>query len=430
MKDIADITACVIDTDEGLFFPVAERLARDYKQVYYQRPGGQSFRTVANVLRAEGNPAVSRIDDFWPIKKQIDLFVFPDCADPGLQQELVSQGFPVWGSRNGCELELVRGKILDVLETVGLPSPKTKIVRGLTNLRKYLDKASLPQFVKISYWRGDCETFQATDKYQVSNKCDLLAMKWGPLKEKVTFYVQPPIDTPVEAGIDSYFVNGQWPDKVVLGYERKSLGYFATVKDREDVAPELWNVNEALTPVLAGYGYTNFFSSEVRDGKLLDPTCRVPSPAGEEQLEIYGNLPEIMYRGALGELVQPQIDYEFCGEAIIAHTGDRDAWKSVSVPKSVSQWVKLYAAAYDDGAYHFPPAQDPECIGCIVGVGDSPDAVVEHLKEIQEAMKDQPVNINVSALAELLPVIEQGEKEGIPFSDDPLPEPAAVLDTD
>lgn len=432
-KDIADIGFCVYD--RGTFFPVAERLARQAKKVFYCRPQGESFTTFAQYALGDGHENIQFTADFWKHKNEIDVFIFPDSndSDEGLQAELEGQGFGVWASKGASSLEQMRGQWLRKCEELGLPMPKTETIKGLTNLRLYLaEHEGEKLFVKISRFRGDMETWETKTPSQVRNKLDYLSLKFGPFQDGITFYVQEAIETDIEGGSDTYNIHGNYPDEVILGYERKGESYFATVKKRSEMAPEIWSPSEAIVPFLRDSRYANFVSSEIRvaDRKSywLDPCYRCPSPAGEEQLEMYANFPEIVARGAFGELVQPEWAANFCGEAVIEYCGDRDGWKSLVVPEEVRQWVKLYACGYCDGAYHFPPAQDPEAIGCAVGLGDTPEEVLDRLKEIRDALKDCPVSLRIEPIADLFKEIEEAEAEGIPFSKEPMPEPAAVLE--
>lgn len=431
MKDISDVVFCVVD--RGIFFPVAERLARDSAKVFYHNPDSEAFPTCAKAILGAGHKDVELIEDLWKHKSEIDCFVFPDCRDAGLQLELESQGKPVWGSKDSVSLETMRGKWIKACEELGLPLPVVHTIKGLTALQVFFDEHPSEVFyVKISRFRGDMETFKAEDPSAIQNKIDVLAMKFGAAKEHITFYVQEPVETDIEGGADSYFVNGQWPSKVILGYEKKGESYFATWKNRSEMPTEIWKPSEAITELLASFNYCNFVSTEVRvkgdQSFLLDPCLRCPSPAGEEQLELYGNFSDIIYRGAMGEMVEPEMTAKFCGEAVIAYCGDRDGWKSVAVPEEVKRWVKLYACLHQDGTYHFPPAQDPEAIGCVVGLGDTPEEVLDRLKEVREALKSSPVDIKIEPIAALLEEIEEAKDEGIPFSDHPLPEPSEALE--
>jgi hypothetical protein len=429
-KDISDVTFLVYD--HGLFWPVAERLARDAKKVFYHIPDGDAMPTFAKAMRGDGHSSVEMVQDVWIHKDEVDTWVFPDCSDAGLQLELESQGRSVWGSKGASELETNRGLWIRTCEQIGLPMPKTHVIKGITNMRVFFDEHRGETFhVKISRWRGDTETFKAVEPSAIRNKLESLALKFGPFQDLIVFYVQEPVDTDIEGGSDTYFVNGEYPSKIILGYERKGESYFATWKEREKMPPEIWKVSEALAPLLAENNYCNLVSTEVRvkedKSYLLDPCLRFPSPAGEEELEMYGNFADIVYRGAQGELVQPEMTSKFCGEAVIEYCGDREGWKSIRIPEEVRQWVKLYACGYEDGAYHFSPSQDPEAIGCIVGLGNTPKEVLDRLKEIQEALKDSSVDMHIEPIADLFKEIEEAEEQGIEFSSTALPEPAEVL---
>jgi hypothetical protein len=431
VKEIEDVVACVVD--RGTFFPVADRLAREMKQVYYCSPSGDGFETAGKDSLGYGHPGVEAIRCFWPIKSEIDVFVFPDCRDWDLQLELESQGFPVWGSKRAEDLESLRGLWLDVAGKVGLPMPNTEVVHGLEHLRRHLfEHRDEKKYVKISRYRGDMETWCAEDWVATRNKLDTLAHKWGGLQNLLTFYVQDDLETDIEGGADTYFVDG-FPDEVIIGYEKKNMGYFGAVMPRKEMPPEIWQPCELLGPVLRQFEYCNFFSTEVRvvqdESYLLDPCCRCPSPAGEEQLEMLGNFAEIVWHGAHGELMQPKWMGKYCGEIVIQWNGDKDGPKSLRVPEGVRQWVKLYACAYAEEAYHFPASQDPEALGCVVGIGDTPDEVLEHLKRVREELSGQPVELRMDPLADLIVEIKQAKAEGLGFGEGKeLPEPSAVLD--
>ena len=432
-KDISDLTVLVLD--RGTFFPVAKRLARDVKTCYYAMPKGEASETFAQFCRGNFHGDVTRIssDEIWQVKPALDLIVVPDCDDGWFQLEMESQGYPVWGSKLSSNEETKRGVWLNTAKDLGLPMPKTHIIQGLTNLKLFVAEHEGEVFhCKISRFRGDCETFKIEDPSAFRNKCDVLAMKFGPWQDKIKFYVQEPVETDIEGGCDTYFVAGKYPDKVVLGYEKKGEGYFATWKERGDMAPEIWTPNEIIAPLLEAYGYCNLVSTEIRVTEdksfLLDPCLRFGSPAGEEELELYDNFTEIVYRGARGELVQPKMSAQFCGEAIISYCGDKEGWKSITVPNEVEQWVKLYACGYEYGAYHFPPSQDAECIGCAVALGDTPEEVLDKLKEIREALSGSAVDLKIESLADLFKEIDEADKQGIPFHEKGVPEPAAVLE--
>lgn len=431
MKHFSEVTALVYD--RKLFFSVAERLSRDLQKVYYCSPNDEPFKTFAKSRLGSGHPTVEFTDDLWKVKEEIDLFVFPDCADGPLQLELESQGYPVWGSKMTGGIEELRGKWMEVCKESGLPMPDTRTIVGITELESFLkEHQDESWFIKISRFRGDMETWEAKEPSQIKNKLDWLRMRFGPASEHVPFYVQLKLETDIESGGDSYNIHGNYPDEVIIGYERKDQSYFGTIRKASEMPEEVWGCSKAIQPLLKEGRYANFISSEIRivDGKghWLDPCFRTPSPAGEEQLEMFSNFGEIVWHGAHGQLVQPQWEAKFCGEAIIKYCGDQGAWKSIVVPEEVRQYVKLYANICVDDAFHFPPEQDHDNIGCAVGMGDEPEDVVAHLREIQEALKDSAVELQIEPIADLFKEIEEAEQEGIAFSDQPVPEPATVLE--
>jgi len=430
VKETPDVVACCVDF--GMFMPVALKLAEQFKKVYYSTPTEKGFQEIGDAVLGDGVDNLVRVDDYEApdVFDEIDLFVFPYILYGGKQELYERMGKAVWGARRADELERLKGKFYRMLEEVGLEVPPHEEIVGMTNLRLYL-KEHENVFVKMSKYRGTMDTWKHLNYQQSLSYLDLLACKLGPFQDLITFYVLEEIKTDIEGGVDTYCVDGQWPQDVVLGYEKKNETYLATVKPMADVPEVFTKVNAALSPVLARYHYRQFFSTEVRVrgdvSYFIDPTCRTASPAGEEMLDLFGNIGDIFWRGAHGELVEPDITARFAGEAYIHWTGDEKEWKCLRVPEEFRDRVKIYGSAFVDGAYWWPP-EDEEVIGCIVGIGDSPQAVIDSIKESHEALGDAPVSVNLASFADLIGEIETAEAEGIPFSEKPLPEPAALIE--
>lgn len=430
MKSVEEVTACVVD--QGMFMPVAEKLGETMAKVYYYTPWEKRFPDIRDTTIGDGFELIERENDFFkePLFSQIDLFVFPNNLYAGLQEHLESLGKAVWGSRSAAELEMWKGRFYNVLSDIGLEVPPYEKIVGIDNLRAHL-KEHDDLFIKISFFRETMDTWHHVDYAHSEGDLDRLAWKLGPFKNAIAFYVIDPIKTEIEGGIDNYCIDGQWPDHAVLGYEKKDECYLATVKPFASMPKVYTKVNEAIAPVLASYRYRNFFSTEVRvkgeTSYFIDPTCRTPSPAGEEQLELYGNIADIIWRGAQGELVQPQIVAEFAGESILHHTGFNDQWRSLEVPTEVRKWVKLYGCAEKDGVNWWPPSEE-DIIGCIVGIGDTLMEVIEHIKSTVDSLRDAPIKIDFSGFPSLIEQIEQAQAKGIPFTSKPLPEPSEVID--
>lgn len=430
MTDLSSKTVLVFD---GGYFPeLALRLSRGFGRVLYQCSVSNTKPKINEAVIGDLSP-VERIEDFWPIKNEINLFVFPDCAHAGLQAELISQGFLVWGSRGGMDLELKRIAFKDVLKKQGLAVGPYKVCMGLEVLRHYLEARS-DLYVKLSKFRGNTETRHWIDYRNSSHILDEFAITFGPTANDIPFLVEDAIETEIEWGLDTYFAGGQFPSIVAHGPEIKDKCYAGSVVKWDDLPSQVREVAEAMKPVLAESGYANFVSMEIRIGKdgtpyFTDPTCRMPMPAGMPQLELYDNLPEIIWAGAQGECIDPVCSKQFAAECIIDHTESQTEWRRIVIPKEVRRWVKLSEAFEVDGdLYAIPPFHNSEpCIGSIMGLGDTMEEAIEALKEHVSAMKDQPIIVPVEKLVCALKEIHEAEEQGMEFSSTPIPEPETVV---
>jgi hypothetical protein len=257
-----------------------------------------------------------------------------------------------------------------------------------------------------------------------------MSLDLGIIGSLCRYLAEKHIDSKIEGGMDTYTVDGKHPKVAVSGFEKKDMCYFAAVQNYEDIPKEITCVAEFIWPELKKRRCRQMFSTEVKitetgDSYLLEPTIRFPSPAGEEQMELYGNISEIIYEGAKGNLVEPEITAHYACEAMIEHTGNKDRSRNIIVPDSVRQWIKLYGTTKIGDRLAIVPGQ--ECIGAVVGVGDSPKEALEHLKENAEALDDQPVTIHIGEIVGALEEIEEFQKQGMFFTNKPLPEPADVV---
>jgi hypothetical protein len=281
-----------------------------------------------------------------------------------------------------------------------------------------------PQF------RGSKETFHHKSYITSRQVLAELDLELGILP--VRFISEKPIKGDLEGGIDTYTVDGDHPSVAVQGYEKKDLCYFAHVQKWEDIPEEFRCVNEALWPKLKELRCRQMLSTEVKrtpegESVLLEPTIRFPSPAGEEQMEVYKNMAQIIWEGANGRLIEPDVEWEYCCEAMIEHTGNKAHARDVQVPDEIRRWFKLYNTCKVGDRLWIAPGN--ECIGAVVGVGNSPQEALDHLKENAEALEDQPVTIHVEALAHIFEEIEEAESKGIAFSEDAVPTPEKVLES-
>lgn len=440
-EDFSNRVALVCD--DGQFLDVALRLARDFGKVYFWNPGliegfpkaGKS--AIGQGFKAQG---VEWVKDIFSVKNKVDLFVFGDILTSGIQLELESQGKRVVGSRTGDRLEIQRIAFKKIQKRLGLNVPVHEVIDGLAALRAHL-RTVKDKWVKISEFRGSFETKHHTN-YELSESwLNKLACELGPLAEEISYLVEDPIKGKVEFGYDGFCIDGRFPSRTIFGPEVKSKCYIGSQVEYEDLDERLREVNEALSEELSKAGYRNFFSTEVRiadgdenfaDGEpvLIEPTCRAPSPPFECEMEVYSNLSSILWHGAAGEVVEPEMAAKFAVECRLLHDDDPDGWRALQVPEEVRRWVKLYDAFQTGETTHLvPKAPHAKRIGAVVGLGNTIEDAIAHCKENLDALKDQPVSSEFDSFADALKEIKAAEEQDIEFTKQEIPEPAVVLES-
>src|ERR1035437_1040550 len=133
MSDYKNRTCLVLDN--GLFIEISVVLAKSFGKVYYYSNWKSAYPRSVNRLVGTGLPGVTRVNDFWDVLDEVDLFVFPDIYFGGLQEHLVSLGKRVWGARKGDFLELDREKSKEHLDSIGVDIGPYRVVKGIDALR-------------------------------------------------------------------------------------------------------------------------------------------------------------------------------------------------------------------------------------------------------------------------------------------------------
>lgn len=428
MSELGSKTALVFD--HGIFTEFAIRLSKDFGKVYYHCPWQYGFSHLNDAMVGQGFDEIEWCDDPYDpdIIKEVDVFCFPDIQHSGSQLLLEQLGKRVWGSRKADTLELLRENFKRVQKKIGMPVPKHYTVEGMDELRKFL-KDHDDVYVKISRYRGSMETFHHIDMALSDAKLDQLSAEFGAAKNQVPFLIEEPIPTSVEVGFDGYCIDGKFPSVAVHGLEIKDQAYIGTIQKYEEMPESVKEVNEFMSDVLTKFRYRNFWSTEIRVSEdstpyLIDPTCRHASPAGESQLELYGNLGDIVWSGSNGELVDPEPVSKFAVQCVIEHTGEESDWRTLEIPDDIRQWVKLRYACKIDGRYHIvpqPAPHDPN-IGWVLGIGDTIQEAIDHAKEVSEELEGQNLTIHTETLVDVIKAVESEEEEGIEFTKQEIPE--------
>jgi hypothetical protein len=428
--------SCVV-LDHSMFLELALRLSHDVGKVYYVDPTWEQARSkIDHAITGDGfDGEVERVKEIWDVIEKVDFAVFPDTYHGGMQDIIERKlQVPVWGGRHADDFEIMKLAFRKIQQNLGMNVPEYDVVNGLEALREYCqDPKNEDRWIKLTpQFRGNRETFHHTTYEQTRSKIDEMGVEFDIVQDVLTFLCEKSIQAKLEGGLDTYTVDGQHPSVAVQGYEAKDQCYFAVVQHYDDIPEEIRSVNEYLWPLLKEKRCRQFLSTEVKitdDGKsfLLEPTIRLPSPAGEEQMELYENISEIIYQGAQGILVDPVVKVHFACEAMVEHKGNKDRWRSLQVPDSVRRWIKLYDTVKVGDTLGIAPGS--ECIGAVVGIGNTPQEALDHLKENAEAISDQDVTIHIESLATILQEIEEAQSKGIEFTDKPMPDPTEAITT-
>ena len=415
----------VLVIDHGLFCGLAETLVPHFGKVAYAPIWSQGLPTYHVADIGKGLPGVEHVEDAFKLLDRADkantLLVFPDIFDAGWQMSLRKQGWRVWGSGYADELEIHRLYFKRMLETLGLPVPEYEVVTGVAKLREFLKAHEGEEwFVKLSSkLRGIKETFGSEGAYwKVEPTLDDLERNLGMKKRETLFIVEKKIPTKLEVGCDTFTVDGQFPEFACNGLEMKDAAYACVVQRWKDLPEEIRESFNALAPVLAKYQDRNCLSNEIRiaeDGTpyCIDLTCRFPSPAGECEQMLIGNLGQVMWGAAEGKMVQPEFIAPYAVEAIICGEFAEDQWQGVEYPDAIRQWVKLYFHRRESGHDFTMPQKTPmKEVGAVVGIGNTLKEAEAACKQHAEQITGHKLHIKIDSIAEASKEMALMEKAG------------------
>jgi hypothetical protein len=397
--------------DHGLNTELAVTLAAEGNIVGYFTPESAAFPKSANSVIGTGLEGVTRIDNWEQAVERADVIVCPDTFCGSLVDDLQRRGRHVWGAgTRGERLEQDRHYMDGLQRSLGLPTPKRELIRGVTKLIERL-KTEKDVWVKLSRFRGDKETFYHED--YSSSQAQFLGQMFVDFgaNDDLEFIIEKPIKNVVEVGDDRLVVDGTFLSPRVIGYEAKDAAYLGFVT--EQACPVLDAVNKALAPTLSRA--RTFFSTELRGDMLIDPTVRCPHPPLSVMLALFQNIGQAVVEGAQGNVIEllPKAQY---GAGVIIYSDWADHhWCELSFPPAMRRYIKLQRAYRDaSGKYWALPGQS--IVATCVGIGDTPALAISHAKKVADSIKCAGAEHDASALDKLLEeTVPAGKKAGIPF---------------
>jgi hypothetical protein len=417
MEDLKDKTVMVIDY--GNFFPVAERLARDFGRVIYYTPWQTAFPKYHNYIIGTNVPGIERTYNMWTAFDQVDLFFFCDLYFGDFQQWLRDQGKAVFGAGRGEEMEIYRDRMKSLQRKVGLPINPYEVIRGLDGLREYLQEND-DKFLKTNLMRGHFESFKHEEYSLTKPLLDEWEHTLGLYKNDEIFIVEDPIEAIAEIGYDGFAIDGVFPAKALFGIEIKDCAYCGTVVDYSKLPQALKDINAKLSDSFKEYEYRGSYTNEVRLGVdrvayLIDQTCRQPEPPTCLQLEIFDNYSEIVWQIANGIVPTIKNKYRYGAQLVIKSDWARTEPQAIYFPQQFKNFIKIKNLVMRDGIAHYipQPGVEMEEIGAVVGLGNTLQEAIDQVKAIAREIRGYCVSCDIQGLSKAEEEIDKLKKAGI-----------------
>lgn len=407
--NLKDKSVLVYD-NSGFFTGFAECLTRHFGTTGYFYPWETFYSDGRELVVGQGLPGIERVKFLEKNMNRWDLIVFTCAQDGYYQEQLRNQGFRVFGSGLGSEVELLRWKTKERFKDAGIKLPECHRLNGIDELRQFFkDNPRYEKwFVKVSELRGLGDTWSARNYAESKTQIDEWESRYSPQCYMMHFLVEAEIPDAKELGYDGLNIDGQFPETCMYGAEKKNLAYFGSVSDYTSIPSELLDVNDSLTPALKELNYRGFFATELRGPSPIDITARFSSPAGEVVTDNIENLGEVLWFGAEGTLVQPSWKFKHGAQLVFTSELAFERPTIVSFPEEIREHVHLYthcrvkfgdAGIQDCVVPQFSPHFDRmKEIGSVVALADDPQEAIELCKERAEQVKGFNVTCDCDAL--------------------------------
>ena len=364
--------------DYGVFMPLAMRLAEDFGEVFYFVPWEGTYCTRDRRTIGEGVPGITRVTNWEELEETCDLFVFPDVGEVGKQEALRSRGKAVFGTGRAARLEQDRLYFKDVLKRQKLPVGPYKVFIGIDKLSAFLRTEPGECYVKVSTFRGNCETKRFDTYLSFVSTLDRWAQSLGGFRNHQEFIVDMPIHGQ-EGGSDYFLVDGNELPVGTYGYEVKDHGYIAKAMKLDEMPDAITHVNNRMAPIYREYGIRGAISTEIRVTKQLvsnftDACIRFGSPPAEMIGRLYKNFSEILWCVANGEMITPEPIAPYAAEVMICCEDALFGWVPMDYPEKMRKNVLLRnLCCLDDQFFHIPQ-DNCTSLGAAVGFGKTREA--------------------------------------------------------
>lgn len=408
------LNVCIVDNIGGTYLPAAISLSKYFGRTYYYSVTQNPFPRLSLESPGRGYEEIIVINEFWNRLDEFDIVIFVDIYFSDWGEALRKMGKLVFGGTIAEELENNRKLFKQELKNAVLPVAPTGFIKGVKNLKEYLrDKKD--KWVKISYYRGEAETFHHIDFKHSELQLDQMIYTLGPLEDELEFLVEDPIESVCEAGYDGWTINGEFSENSICGFEIKNKAYVGKRTTYDELPEPVKYVNEKFKPVLQKYNHTGFYSTEIRCTEnetyyFTDPCVRLGSPPSNTYLEMINNWDEIIFAGANGKVVEPNFIADYGVEIILKSNWVNGNYLPITFPPEYKDNVKLKGSFIKNGEYYIIPFKwtgfEMSEIGSVVVVGDDLEACMEKALEIASKVEGYDVYYDENALDKARETIE------------------------
>ena len=407
IKLSTDMSVCIVDNIGGCYTNIAKEMTNYFGKVYYHPVNQNPFPMLSMDLVGSGYDNIEKVDDFWSLIDKFDVIIFPDIYFSDWGNHLRKMGKLVWGGTPAEILETDRHLFKDELISVGLPIVPTEYVIGLSNLINYL-KEKQNKWVKISYYRGNMETYHHINMNQSAIWLNNLKSTMGPASETIEFLIEDNVDCIAEVGYDGWSVNGKLPNSQIWGIETKDCSYIGTHIEKSGMPEPVTYVNDKFEPILTKYNHTGFYSNEIRvgqDGKYyyVDAAMRAGSPPSATYLKLINNWDEIIIGGCKGEIVEPTYAAKYGCELILKSSFCFKNFMPIEITKEYTNNINLRGNFYYNNSNYIVPFDqgglfDMDAFGSVVVIGDDVDTILTKAVEIADSLNAYGLSYDKDAL--------------------------------
>ncbi len=408
--------------DFGLCIEHSRSLLNFYDEVYYYVPWQDAFPRYLNALIGSGfeDEGLIRILNMYDYIDKVDTIVVFDTFLGDFVENLRTKGYNVFGAGKEEKFENDRWYARKMQEKLGLPTQETVLISGLDNLKKYL-KQNERKVVKLNTFRGSLETFIHLDYKSSEPLLSYLEQELSVVKNDIKFVVEELL-TGIEPGSDLYIVNGQLPNKFLWGFEVKGAGYCGKVVNIDEHPQELHRVVKSFVSVMPEA--KTFYSTEViineEDGKtyLIDNCIRVPMPCPSAcEMVIFKNWGEIIYNGAQGKLVNPQIDenIKYVASVSLETSWVKNNFVEIYFPQEYREFIKFRKVLKKKDRIYALPDPNLFSVCAAVGYGKTLEEAIEMCKKIADEVKGYQLEHNYTGFEKIYKEIEEAQKFNLKF---------------